>query len=657
MRLPGVLLLFLVWLAALASASGQGNMVVPDSLGLLETQVKRIGINTYTGYNFISSAHQTDSQRLALVFSHNWIYNSNTSVKGFIRNDYRFGLQQHNRLGNKGFGAGQRAEYSEFQANRTSILRLLQEYTYELKPDSNWQINSRAFGGIRRDERFGRADFGPEFGGTSQVRLLPVPGFGSGGANVLLSKAQVGPRQFNRLQADVFYASPENLPAAVEARAGYYKVNSADYLGGNVQNIRTDTLFADLRLYYRLNKDLSFRSASYGTMPQRQFIYRQQSGGVPEQQNFGYLQGQYETSNRLRYYKNNLDAGVEFTYRERNRSYSLQNNRGLAGTELRNAEERERTKDVRENNYSWAWNVAWRFKPTQTLVAQTNAQLLRLDTPSNLNNQDRDEIYYTGKISLESRWQPGFRTTFAIAAEDKQFVFITAQQSIENYRDRILRWEPGFLWVQGRFSWTGQMQLWATYHVRDQAVEQIKNRSNRTYLQTHLLAYNINKPFRVQLQFTRRENRTGLLNWENFSESPLDTVISNDISVTLEWKKQRQTSQTVIRSGYRLFRQGQYRVAGRQSPAGGTETVYLHDITRQHGPEFSLLHHKPGFIDVSATVWLQVVDTFVDYTSSSEPFFGTIVTEQQLQQKLHAVYPYFSCSLSWYIGGLLNKGK
>src|SRR5690606_8624092 len=123
---------------------------------------------------------------------------------GFIRKDYQLQLQHSNRLGKSDVWAGQAIDFSEFQANRTSILRLLQEYAYQIKPDSNWRISTRAFGGIRRDERFGRADFGPEAGGAAQVHLLPVPGFGSGGAGILLNRAQVGQRQFNQLKADVF---------------------------------------------------------------------------------------------------------------------------------------------------------------------------------------------------------------------------------------------------------------------------------------------------------------------------------------------------------------------------------------------------------------------------------------------------------------------
>jgi len=373
-------------------------------------------------------------------------------------------------------------------------------------------------------------------------------------------------------------------------------------------------------------------------------------------------------SNRVNFSRgsgNGLNSSLELIYKQRNRIYGLENNLELDTIKFQEAVEKEKIKDIIETTTTWKYSLDYHFNNKHMISLNTISQLFRVDTESEKNDQDRDELLYTGAIAYKTQWNKRFRTYLVVSGSFKHMVFIKPGQSVENFQERILRYEPGFKWTTGKFSWNGNYSLWVTYQVRNFASQQDKNRSNRIFLMTHLMNYNLTNSTSFKLEFLRRENRIGWLNWEAFTESPIDTTIIYDMSLSI--KKvlfpANKNNTCAVELGYRYFDQNKRNLAGLNTNdtliPSGKLLIYLHHITLQHGPEVKFYFNDKKNLNVEFNLWLQFSRTFFDYKITDQPYEvqGQPYNQQDLEDNnkewfldflpYHNIYPYFTVKINY----------
>jgi hypothetical protein len=266
-----------------------------------------------------------------------------------------------------------------------------------------------------------------------------------------------------------------------------------------------------------------------------------------------------------------------------------------------------------------------------------------VDTRSSENNQDRDEVLYAGELIYQRRWSRIFQTECKIGGTYRQLVYITPQQSSENYTERMVRFEPNFILGTKRLSWKGNYSLQATYNVRDFSTEQLKNRSNRIFLTYHSIDATLTKKWHTLFDFSRRENRLSLLNWTDFKESPLDTVVIYDCSIRFQYTKQTLNGTSLkTYAGYRYFRQTRQNEAGLNKIGEGVIAIALDNIVIQQGPRFGITWQSAFGLYLYADCWLQQNNIFYAFKETSRIYLGQSFSNQQLQQKQNLFLPYFS---------------
>ncbi|KAA9331849.1 hypothetical protein F0P94_13710 [Adhaeribacter soli] len=606
--------------------------VSPDSTAVYELKSKRIGINTFSMYSFLAGADSLNAKQvLRYYLFQDHLYNSVLPENRFTREDYFANLEHSWRFRPK-WMLQERFLYQNNRASQASVSSLTGQLHFTPNPLFDWQTSYSVFAGVKRDARSLFADTGPEYGGTLTVSQYQPELLKSAGGSIFFSQASLAPRQFQRLLADARYEKQFGAYGSTSLRAEYRRNRTEDYLSGNVQRIQSDTLAIYGNGTYVATEQLSFRSSNYLALPARAFSYRGITENASRPTDSRYEQFELVTLQEAIFKLPKLQAGAQLGYKERNRRYN---------------NDRDKPKDLLQNTTSWGLNLTYLFTEKHSISSQAQGELLRVNTPSNQNNEDRDEALYQGRIVFTSRWLPGFRTNIGLVGTYKQYVFIKAVQTAENYTERSLHYEPGFIWAPGRFSWEAQMQVQANYQVRDLSTEQLKNRANRTFNQTHQLRYDLTRNLALQLEYYRRENRLGLLNWDNFSESPLDTTISNSLAFFVRKGITGRKMQTSLRAGYRYFEQ---RIQGKAgfSDQGQTPTqIYLHNITRQHGPELSYECHTHKGLRIYTSFWLQRLHTFKAYRQTDLPYLGTTYSPEELQQQTKAWYPYFDVSVHW----------
>ncbi len=635
-----------------------------DTALLLVARARRVGVSTFVqasgarGYLRLGPR-----QQLRYRVGTDMIYDSR-GTPPFVREDYGadvadvFTLDAANH-----WQLGQQLHYDQSRANATRTGLWLGRLGYQrrLRPghaaDSLSQLHLTALGGLATDRRNGRDDAGFAYGfDAAAIVFANGPAAAPLVVRVLGTRAALGPRTMQRLVAEAAgeQAFLPTSPLTVQGRLGYRTNRAEDYLLGSVQRIQSDTVVVQASASYRINPFATLRSDNNLLLPTRAFRYRRQSEGADTLQDVGYRQRELDTRQELRFTRPKLQTAIVFSYRERTRAYYLDNSRHLSAPRLATALAREQVKDITEQTTLWQGTLTWLPTPRHALALLGTAQLLRVDAPSKDNQQTRDEAQHLLRLTWTGRWAGAFRTTLGVAGEYRQTVFIRAGLSAENYTDRLLHWEPGFTWAPGRWSIRSGYHLWVSYQVRDLTSEQARNRASRVLEQTQSLSYQLRPRLLLLADYVRRENRVGQLNWARFRESPLDTSVTHDFSAGARQSWTGRRGSTSLRLGYRLLEQRNYGRAAllpeATAPNPTARLIYLHNITRQQGPELAVERRATAGFTLTASIWLQWMRTFSTYAPGPGTYVGSSYTALDLARETHRVLPYFELAAEWRLG-------
>ncbi|MGB3616699.1 MAG: hypothetical protein WBA12_01150 [Catalinimonas sp.] len=659
------LLLVSLWFSGATLAQSSDSLApppaaAPDSLLWARGHNTRQGPTTFYfenqvgGQQFLGARH-----RLRYGVGQRWMYNQILPDNPFVVQDLHVNLEHTYQLRDRLFWA-QEFRVDDYAANRTRLV------TLRTGPRGIWERGS-----------FERLTYFGWVGGTSDRRRVATDeGFSWGAAvDYVRTDTTRGLSIYARSTWEAAHIEPRltrwgavqggvekqfNVFALLRVEGGFRRRQVEDYLGGSIQSIRSDTAFAAMNLSYALTKRLHFRSANQWQFPNRVFLYRDAPGGAPNgrpAQDVRYRQGEMHLNQQLRWQGTKLTASGTFDFRQRVRAYGLENNLDLGEEALQRELERERIKDIREETTSWTYELRYRPGRGHLLFGQTVAQLLRVDTPSDANTQDRDELLYAAEGGWTKRWNRAFRTTMRVSGGYKHFVFVTAAQSIENYRERTVRYEPAFLWHTGRLSWNGQYRLLAIYQVRDATREQAKNRANRVLIMNHELNYELDRRHTAVLEFVRRETRLGRLDWRTFRETPLDTALVYDVTLAGRRRFQRGESAITTQVGYRTFHQSRRQRAGLSSEASGSGLIFLNHLTVQHGPVARVSWERGARLQLAADGWFQWLRIFYRYDTAEGTFLGRTYTDEELARVERDFVPYFNLHFSWLLHGGTRRGR
>ncbi|MBF9222849.1 hypothetical protein [Hymenobacter ruricola] len=635
-----------------------------DTALFLLARARRVGVSTFVQTTGARGYLQLGPrQQLRYRVGTDMIYDSR-GTPPFVREDYGadvahvFTLDAANH-----WQVGQQLHYDQSRANATRTGLWLGRLGYQrrLRPEGNAdslsQLHLTVLGGLATDRRNGRDDAGVALGfDAAALYFLNGTAAPPLAVRVLGTRSRLGPRTMQRLVAEAAgeQAFLEDAPLTVQGRLGYRTNRAEDYLLGSVQRIQSDTVLAQAGATYRVNEYATLRSDNSVLLPTRAFRYRRLEERSDTLQDVGYRQREIDTRQELRFARPKLQASLTFNYRERTRAYYLDNSRNLSAPRLATALAREQVKDITEQTTLWQGNLTWLPTPRHALALLGTAQLLRVDAPSKDNQQTRDEAQHLLRLTWTGRWAGAFRTTLGVAGEYRQTIFIRAGLSAENYADHLLHWEPGFTWAPGKWSIRSQYHLWVSYQVRDQPTEQARNRASRVLEQTQGLTYQLRPRLLLLADYVRRENRVGQLNWDQFRESPLDTSVTHDFSIGARQGWAGPRGSTSLRLGYRLLEQRNYGRAAllpeATAPNLAPQLIYLHNITRQHGPEVAVERHATAGFNLTASLWLQWLRTFSTYAVGRGSFVGSSYSALDLARETSRVLPYFELTAEWRVG-------
>ncbi|MGA9120563.1 MAG: hypothetical protein WB699_14460 [Bacteroidota bacterium] len=279
-------------------------------------------------------------------------------------------------------------------------------------------------------------------------------------------------------------------------------------------------------------------------------------------------------------------ANIRFGHNERNELHrvlpaSEQTTGPLLADRTSQEESKNNLAKQTELSGRFLFPVSW----SDIIFATGRASLLRYDTPSNLNDEDRDELLVALSAGSFHQISPVFRLGFSLEGTMSHLVYLLSDRSANNNINRILRLTPRMVFTPAWFlQTTNGFEVLASYTVYDYE-QQAALVQSYTYRQFGWLdTTSVELTHRVGLDFYAylKLYERGQLNWADFTERTENSYVDRNFSGQARF---RPSPEFFIAVGVRYFSQTRYAY----DETGKVIDSYLRSI----GPTCSI-HWFPG---------------------------------------------------------------
>jgi len=445
-------------------------------------------------------------------------------------------------------------------------------------------------------------------------------------------------------QAKVAYKIPikDIIMIHFQLQHAFWKVE--DYFSKSVQQIRSDSTQLDMFFVYQLSKKVSFTTQNYLQLQNRKFGFRPFEIQNPERNNSRFRQFGYQLHGLLNWKTAFLNIDIGFKNTAENRTFDLENTLNLASTAFQIQRNQEKLKDYAQETMQWTWNsqltIRKKIKVTHSIISE----LLRFDTPSKDNFDDRDVLLYSAEQDIKYQILPNLKLGMLWSGIYRHIVYIFAQQSKENYTQYIIKMYPYIDWNYKKWQCKIAYQQLSMYNVHDFTLMQNNDRSTRFQSAEAHLTWQMHSKWQQKVDVLYSRRNIGKLNWKDFTEVPIDTTFTYDYNYKCTYTHKKWTTSL----GYHHFlQQRRYESGYKQENTGLSKAINLIENNFQTGPTMGLEFNTQKNIMVSFENWLQWY--FTRYTfkeKASIPLFITVTETQLLQKQKPRIIPYFLVNMT-----------
>ena len=287
-------------------------------------------------------------------------------------------------------------------------------------------------------------------------------------------------------------------------------------------------------------------------------------------------------------------TGSVFRRTERN---GVQDVHGVSISDLQATRAQEFQRDNEAFRTRGLLRVEWTPTPIDTVRVDGASWLLRYDTPSATNDDDRDELASTLTLSYGRRISEGLSMNLALSGQFLHLVFLKSSRSALNNINRSLRLAPSLHLNYAVLTMQPQFEILANYTAYDYETTSASARSFsfRQLSYRDSVRVRLTERLAVELPVLLRYFERATFRWATFSESPETGNIEYLVKLLVTT---RPTDRFEAGAGLRLYRLDQSSIRfGQPSISTGS----LHSI----GPEVILRYASPGGSSVSLSGWYE----------------------------------------------------
>ncbi|MBM4150278.1 MAG: hypothetical protein FJ219_01350 [Ignavibacteria bacterium] len=233
-----------------------------------------------------------------------------------------------------------------------------------------------------------------------------------------------------------------------------------------------------------------------------------------------------------------------------------------------------------------------------TIGYDISASLLRYDTPSTQNNDDRDEQLIIGSLFWRRSINQQISMSISGGIQQTHVVFLKSERSSLNNRNSSIRLNPIFHWKTSLFEMHPQFEVLANYTIFDFELPgtALRSFSFRQFSYRDSIMYHIRQGWTLESNlFIRRFDR-GIMSWSEFSETP----------VTMSTEQFFKFLMFVPAShGFRIGLGGRFYRLSQEPYQSNVGQSQLQSETYIYGPEMSGMMIYPDGSSISLKSWYE----------------------------------------------------
>ncbi len=219
-----------------------------------------------------------------------------------------------------------------------------------------------------------------------------------------------------------------------------------------------------------------------------------------------------------------VDGRFTFVLQERSETHQAERDDRY----LESAVDSMRRIQERKNNVAKRTSMAVaadaRLSPSHRVSVSASGTILRYDTPSGVNTDDRDDLWYLANITTSHRINRHLLLTLTADASLTHLVYLSAGRSADNTWNRIFRLSPQSTWTPfGSFTTSNRFEVLANYTVYDFDTPgtQVRSFSFRQFSFSDSTVWRVTRRASLEWNGTARLYERGNLRWDDFSERPV----------------------------------------------------------------------------------------------------------------------------------------
>jgi hypothetical protein len=304
-----------------------------------------------------------------------------------------------------------------------------------------------------------------------------------------------------------------------------------------------------------------------------------------------------------------LDAFVQANYLDQKSGFALSARLGhsernerhfLTSLGLPNQstiEEEERSKDNLARRTALSGSVEFPLSSSDRIALSGTASILRYDTPSETNNDDRDELLVELSLSTSHTVSRFLDVSVRLDATLGHLVYLFGERSANNNINRILRLAPRTVFRPSAvLTSVNSFEVLANYTVYDfeQTSAQVRSFSYRQFGWSDSTSFDVTNRLGLDAFVYLKVYSRGQLNWNDFAERRENIFVDKTYAVQARFSPEVGSMMAV---GIRYFSQTRYSFEG--------ETRKLDSFLRSFGPTCLLLWRLNPFSEVSLKGWYE----------------------------------------------------
>lgn len=218
----------------------------------------------------------------------------------------------------------------------------------------------------------------------------------------------------------------------------------------------------------------------------------------------------------------NHNINFMVNYIRREEDFSIQNRFNIPDAEFTSLRIDQNKQDLSSSYLELNLKTNFKLSSRDTLNFNTFISIFRYDTPSNQNNDDRDELSYFGRIEYLKRMSNIFRIGIFTEFRNLHLVYLRSDRSALNNWNRILKLGISSEVISKILFYRPSLSINANYTIYDfqESVSGINSFSFREINYIDSLKININNNFKIGIKNSIRYNERGILFWDKFAERP-----------------------------------------------------------------------------------------------------------------------------------------